>query len=529
MSETLERNSSLFATTEFPDSLPLELKVVDRDSIAELSKYPEGELRDDFALEALKIGVLTLRRTSVSLDGDLVKKEMEGFLSSLTRQLDSHANITKERIETSLGQYFHPDSGQFSQRVKQLTAADGEFNKVIRELIDGDGSRLVTTIVAQVGENSPFMRYLSPNQTTGFLASLKSEVEIQLKQQNEMFSNEFSLDNSEGALRRLIGEITAKHGDFSKSLDGKINDVVKEFSLNEENSALSRLVKKVNTAQETITQQFSLDNDESCLKRMQNHLGAILSAHIETSQEFQKKVEVALGQLVTKRQVEARGTQHGFTFEDTVLEFIAKDCQPRGDIFESTGKRVGSIKNCQKGDGVLELGCDNAAAGAKIVIEAKEDASFNLTKAREEIDTARKNREAQFGVFVFSQKTAPVNCESLSRIGNDIFVVWDADDLASDARLKAAIEIARVLCIRDQKSKKQQSTDFSAIDSAILEIERTAGKYDDIRKFAESIQSANEKILERVRKDRKSLEKQIEILRDSVGDLKNSITTTSTE
>jgi len=501
----------------------LELTVQDRDTIDELEKYPEGESRDEFALEALKIGVLTLRRASASLDGDFIRRETDRLLNSLTRQLDVYANSAKEKIESSLGQYFHPESGHFTQRVKELTSSDGDFNRVIRELIDGDKSRLAMTIVSQVGENSQFMKYLSPDQTTGLLATLRALVEAQLKQQNELFSNEFSLNHPESGLCRLLAEITTKHGDFTNIIKNKIDVVVKEFSLDEKDSALSRLVDKVNTAQETITKEFSLDNKASALQKLKAELMVILEAQVKTSTDFQEEVKVALGQLVVKRKVEARGTQHGATFEDALLEFLAAECQPKGELVENTTGRVGLIRNCKVGDAVVELGCDSAAAGAKIVIEAKEDASYNLAKAREEIEQGRKNRDAQFGIFVFSQHTAPAHCESLRRIGSDIFVVWDAENLATDSNLKAALEIARALCVRSRQAREQQTVDFAVIDKSILEIEKRVTNLDEIRKSADTIQSSSTKILERVRIDREALDKQLEILRECMGDLKESL------
>jgi hypothetical protein len=440
-----------------------------------------------------------------------------------------HANTAKEKVENALGQYFHPDSGHFNQRVKQLISADGDLDKVIRSLVDGDDSKLAKTLLSQIGENSPLMKQLSPDQSQGLLALLRGTVELQLSTQRDRLLKEFSLDNSEGALCRLVAEITTKHGDFTSNMKSKIDDVVKEFSLDQENSALSRLVKKVNTAQETITEQFSLDNEHSSLRKMQTHLETILGAHIKSAADFQEEVKVALGKLVTKREVEARGTQHGATFEDALMQFLAVDCQPRGELLENTTGRVGLIRNCKIGDMVIELGCDSAAAGAKIVVEAKEDAGYNLAKAREEIEQARKNRDAQFGIFVFSRNTAPTHCETIRRIGNDLFVVWDATDLVSDSNLKAALEIARALCVRNRQAKQEQTVDFSIIDKSILEIEKRVTNLDEISKSAETIKSSSTKILDRVRIDREALDKQLEVLRECVGDLKTSLGTASQE
>ena len=72
---------------------------------------------------------------------------------------------------------------------------------------------------------------------------------------------EFSLDNKDGALARMIGELTNNHGQLTEALEKKIDAVVDEFSLDKEDSASSRLVRNVDRAQSTITREFSLDDE----------------------------------------------------------------------------------------------------------------------------------------------------------------------------------------------------------------------------------------------------------------------------
>ena len=52
-----------------PDRLSLELTVEDRDTIDELLAYPPGDEREQFALNALRIGVLALRQARGRVDG----------------------------------------------------------------------------------------------------------------------------------------------------------------------------------------------------------------------------------------------------------------------------------------------------------------------------------------------------------------------------------------------------------------------------------------------------------------------------
>lgn len=512
---------------ELPFAIQLELYIRDPDLVAELEKHTEGPERDEFAIEALKIGVLALRRASTAFDGEFIQRETSRLLESLKQQLDEHSRNSHDRLNHSLKEYFDPKDGRFSQRVQSLTAADGDLARLLATSIDGDDSRLAKTLLAHVGENSLLMKQLSPDQSQGMLAVLRTNVETQLGQQRERLLREFSLDNADGALCRLVKELTSKHGDLSKDIKEKIDGVVKEFSLDEENSALSRLVKNVDRAQKIITNEFSLDNEQSGLRRLKTELTTILSAHVEASANFQEKVTVALEKLVTKREVEARGTQHGGTFEETVFEFVSRESLSRGDLAESTGNKVGLIKNRKFGDAVIHMGNDCTAAGARIVIEAKEDKEYDLVKAQAEIELARKNRGAQIGIFVFSNKTAPTQINCFLRHGSDLFVVWDADDPSTDPYFRAAIEVARALCVRASHERGQQSLDFAPIDGAILEIEKRIAGMQQLLTWATTIKNNSEGIIKQATIDRDSLNKQIGVLRSELSNVKQHLTSES--
>ncbi len=156
------------------------------------------------------------------------------------------------------------------------------------------------------------------------------------------------------------------------------------------------------------------------------------------------------------------------------------------------------------------------------MVEAKEEARYTVKTAREEIEQARKNRDAQQGVFVFSKTTAPT-MEPLVRYGADVLVTWDAEDPQTDAYLKAALEISRALCLRAHTAAERNKVDFGPIDRAVLDIEKRVQNLDQVRKSAETIRSSSETILDRVRIDREALEKQVCILRDAMTDVKQHL------
>jgi hypothetical protein len=502
---------------ELPFELSLNLVVEDADIIRALVEYADGEPRNQYAIEAMKIGILALRHVGGQVSGDLIKRESERLIKDMQQTLDGHMRMVHGRLGDALKEYFDPESGRFNDRIRRLCSQDGELSQIMKGFLDGENSQLARTMLTQIG---PLMKHLDPQQSEGLLAVLRVSVEGQLSQHRDHVLKEFSLDYKDGALSRLVSELTTKHGDLTKDLQKKIDDVVKEFSLNEEGSALSRLVQNVTVAQRTITSEFSLDSDTSCLSRLKRELVELLATAEKKNQQFQEEVKVSLAKIVTTRQEAERSTRHGVQFEDAVCEFLVRQAQHAGDIAVPTGNSTGLIRNCKVGDCVIELGPDSAAAGAKIAVEAKEEMGYSLSRAREEVETARKNRGADFGLFVFSKKTAPAGLDTFQRYGNDIVVVWDAEDPTSDVFLKAGVIAARALCFRSERQSAAQQVDFEAIEKAILEIEKRAGNLDDVRKSAETIQSASGKILERVRIDREALEKQVEVLRDRVKDLR---------
>jgi hypothetical protein len=532
MSATVERHSSTNNGShaqldgDLPFPLPLELFIDDPEIIRALVEYPEGESRNQYAIEAMKIGVLALRHVGGQVSADVFRREGDRLVGGLQKTFDQHKSSVQEQIENRLKEYFDPKDGRFTERVQRLISKDGELSQFLKSHIDGENSTFARTLIAHVGRDSALMKVLDPQQSDGLLTTLRKNVEEQLKNQRDRLLDEFSLDKKDGALARLLSELTTNHGDVGKALQTKIDTVIKEFSLNEENSALSRLVQNVTRAQTTITNEFSLDNEMSCLSKLKRELIDLLATSEKKNQQFQEEVKVSLAKIVTQRAEAERSTRHGLAFQDAVCDFLICQSQHAGDVATPTGHATGLIKNCKVGDCVIELGPDSAAPGAKIAIEAKEEAGYSLARAREEVETARKNREAEWGVFVFSKKTAPAGIEPFSRYGNDFVIVWDAEDAATDVFLKAGIIAARALCFRAERQSAAQQVDFQAIDKAILEIEKRAGNLDEVRKSAETIQSASTKILDRIRKDREALEKQLEILREKVKDLRELTTAT---
>ena len=318
--------------------------------------------------------------------------------------------------------------------------------------------------------------------------------------------------------------------------------------LDDEGSALSRLVSKVYCASRSITagahtrrrdlgavptrevderhargdrQQLTLDDEKSPLHRLRRELVTVLERQHEEHDRVLRQLVEGVTALTTRREAEARSTAHGHTFEEATVEWLARRSAQYGDILEATGHKVGTVRNCKRGDAVIEIGPGSRAAGARVVVEAKDQEKYTVRQAREYMDTARTNRQASVGLFVFSKQTAPESDSPMRRIGSDVFCIWDAEDSATDVILEAGLSVARALVEAAHGDDETKAT-LALIDKAIAEIERRTNNLQQVQKLAETIGKNADKILDRIRIDREALVESVAELTDAVGGLRGA-------
>ena len=357
----------------------------------ELKKREEGEERNAFAIQAMRIGVMAIRHAQGQIDAD--------------------------KIEAVLSNYLDPDGGQFHQQIQRLIKKDGELVTVIRQQIAGDKSPLGETMTER-------------NQTI-------------------------------------------------------LNTFLKHFDLTKDGSALKLMLNQLKKKYEEILEK--------------------------------------IGEEKGREEESHRSTRHGVKFENvTVSNFIQewnnRKCNAN-HIVEHTGSKPGNL-SAKKGfrtigDFVIELGPDHAAAGCKIVVEAKANQEYTLDKAFKELEDARKNRGAEVGLFVFDKNKAPDGFAYFTRRGNDIVIVWDAEDESSDVNFEAGLSLAVALCVR-AKTPSKKGVDLAAMDKAILEIESGVKDLEEIRTWTRTIKNNSENILKNAEKMQSSLNEQIRILKENI-------------
>jgi len=512
-----------------PYSLPIEITLTDPEIIAEVWPKTEGRERDEYVVGALRVGILALRQARGHVDAAAIRHEGEHLLKEVQTALLQHRTHLDNSLSGTLREYFDPSDGRFTERVQSLLKKDGELESLLARKITAQDSEMSKTLAMHVGKESSLFRLLSPTESEGLLAALRTSVNEELASQRTQVLNEFSLDNKEGALARLVLQLTDSNGQLTKNLQGKIDGMLQQFSFDDEKSALSRMKQTIDTTKEAISKHLTLDDENSALFRLRRELLELLEKHTTASQTLQEKVLGALEAMKARREEAAVSTRHGVDFESQVFEVVQTEAQRLRDVATSVGNSTGEVRNCKKGDAVVELGPESPAPGARIVVEAKEDASYDLRAALSEIEEARLNRKADVGLFVFSRKTAPKGLEPLARYGDHVVVIWDSEDNQTDLYLTLGVSVARAICTRKATERSTLTVDFTSIDAALLEISKQVEALDEIRTWSDTIARNSEKITERVRISREKIRKQGDHLSEMVDGLKGVLAKSGTK
>lgn len=530
ITESISRHETPFSAlsaSDMPDLVHLvhlvhlDLWLRDADLVQPLLEYPEGRERDEFIRRALRIGILALRQAQARIDTDSVRREGEYFIGQLGNHLHTFQDGIGSLLTTTLKDYLDPRDGRFVERVERLVRDGGDLESVMRSQTEVAKTTLQNSLEIYLGADSPIARLLTPNESNTLLTALHGTVNDLVANHLSRVLHEFSLDNREGVLVRLIEEVNARNGRLSGDLQSTVQTMAQEFSLDKADSVLNKLIQRMESTQQQVKAEFTLDNKESALSRVRAELAEIATTHRADSASFQQEVLTTLAAMQVRKAERQTGVQHGKDFEAAAYALIETTCVNAGDIVELVANHTGRIRNQRVGDAVITLGPDMTAAGVKIVCEMKEDSSYRLPKIIEEIRQARENRNAQVGLFIWSRRTAPVGLMPLARYGVDVVVLWDAEDETTDVYLQAGLMVAKAIAMSAHSPKPEIEADFVELDKAILEVQRQAGYLDEIATSSGTIKSGAEKILNRVATMRKALDRQVEILKEQVTQLRS--------
>lgn len=506
--DDIPTNAAAFRRTATEAGLLLQLSVTDPEVLAELSQR-EGVEREQYALTALRVGVIALRQAGGLVDAEKLKKEGELILKELEKKLQVHTSALDKELTSELEKYFDPESGHFNERVGKLVSEDGELSRLLKSHLVGDNSLLANELAAAVGASSPLMKHLDPTNKEGLVETITRIAQERLEEQSKKVLGEFDLNNDEGALKRLIGQIETN------------------FNPDDPKTALGVLKKALGETQEQIRKDLSLDADGSALSNLHGKLKKQIDELVERQTKFQTEVATVLAELRGAKKERAVSPSGGFDFEDLAGDAL-RDRMHSDELFDSVGETTGLVARSKVGDHVQTLGAESAAPGSKVVYECKRAENYTLAKALTELGEAKKNRGAEAGVFVLAASSVRDNPRmqaeferSLNRRGNDIVVVWDPEDETSDVNLDAAVTLARALVVREVAGSDAASeVDWTALDKALNDIDRQLQYFDELATWTGNIERDAGKLKDRHKKMADALRKDLERITDDLNTLR---------
>jgi hypothetical protein len=484
------------------------------DTVGLFSQLAEAQ-REQLASDAWSIGLRALANAHARAQEARLQDIGKELIGEIDRQLKTHIEDQQQTIATVLGRFFDPRDGQVSQRLASFVDDQGVLARLLDKYLAPQNSVLAQTLARQMGETSPLFKKLSPTDSEGLVKILEAQLREVMDDGHAELVRALDPLAEDGAVARFLRSLREELKSADEDRAKQLAAALAALNANDENSLLSRLMRETTRARQAVLHAVNPDALDSPMAIMKQTLAAMLKDHARSQEELlrrhqerqeqmDREIRDALARLETRREEVQKSPSGGFDFEDAVIEFVGAALRHAPCVLEVTGNTTGARSRCKKGDAVVRFTSESAFAGASVVFEAKRDASYTVQRALEELDTARANRNACAGVFVMARSHAPATFPSVARFGQNVIVIWDDVDRATDPYLHAAILLGLGLVTRGQQAGDQR--DIDALSDIEGRIEQELTRLDRMEKSTDQIRKHSDTIDDEIRKARKQLD-----------------------
>ena len=384
-------------TNDIVSSLDLHLVINDRNVLGYLAQFVGEEIQCEKALEALNVGVIAIQSASPTLDTRVVQAKFAEVESRMKEQMDEF----QRKAADELVRYFAERDGIVPRSIDEAFGERGSLARTFESFFDPNEGRLSRLMQVQLGPQSDFGKALDPQNKQGVISLIEARVQ--------------------------------------ELVEAKLDEVLNQFSLDEDGSAMCRM--------KMMLSEF--------FGQLNQSLGIKAGAAVEAE----------------------RGHVKGIDFEQDLYREFARLGNQLGDHTEFVRGTFGAHGR-KKGDFLATLGDMCGSPGVKIVVEAKNQA-MRFKEAIDELQQAKENREAACGIFVFARGTEPAEVGDFRRIGEDFYCTVDKADLCAAKPLlcfESAYKVARALAIaavkRDAAGELDVATIAQHIDALLTWTER---------------------------------------------------------
>lgn len=426
------------ANHEVISSLDLNLVITDQTVLGYLAQFQSEDTQTEKTLEALKVGVIAIQSASPTLDTTIVQSQFAEMESSMREYVTAFQKSIKEDLK----KYFESNDGVVPRSIDDIFGDSGTLSRTFQTFFDPEDGRLGRLMQSHVGPESTFGKTLDPQNKHGVIAVLEARVQ--------------------------------------ELVEAKLDDVLKEFSLDEDGSAMSRL-------------------------------NGMLAEAFE-------KINRALGHGDGKAEESLKGHVKGIDFEKDLYGVFAEIGRQIGDETDLVRGTVGALPRCKKGDFVSTLGETSGAPGLRVCVEVK-DQPVKLKDAIDELQEAKKNREAEAGIFVFARGSEPTEVGDFRRIGEDFYCTVDKASLKTGQDLlflDAAYKIARAFVVAAVRKQSAGELDLPRIAAHLDSLSAWSDRIADMGKKARTIQNSGKLIEECANDLKKDLDERVAAIMDTL-------------
>jgi hypothetical protein len=465
--------------------------------------------RDGFVVDAWTVGVRAIMNAHRNADEARLADVGKSILEDVDRELETYVVRQQDVLVQMLKRYFDPKDGQVAVRIESFIKDGGELARAMEKYLAPEHGALARTLARELGENSPLLKKLSPTDNEGIVHVLETRIEQALEQNQAAVTKALDPLAQDGAVARFLATLRKDMEKADNDRSKQLTLVTKALDANDEASLLSRLMRETQSARVAFVRAMNPDEPGSPLAVLKASLTTLLEKHAksqaeamvaidERQQKLDQYIRDSVARLEERRRGDARSVRGGTSFEEIALRFIQRAIQGAPVVADSTGGTVGARPGCKVGDQVLRFNDESVYAGAALVVEAKHDASYTVSKALTELEVARSNRGAQVGLFVMARSHAPSGFPEMARYGHDILVTWDADDEGTDPYLHAGVILGLALASRQRRPADEG--DIKALADIEHRIHQELARHDRMKKLAERIRKDAEELGDELRK-----------------------------
>jgi len=352
------------------------------------------------------------------------------------------------------------------------------------------------------------------------LNSLKNSIERDFtKQTFETISTEMkkNLSQSIEDLGDEFDKYFKEDGEFVTELNMNKKKMVEELSEELKNfidpknseSALSKLTEILETEEGKVLNAFEKalnpENSESQIFQLKNKLEKKITEEVKTLSDDLEKILQELKIDKATKDLKEKSTAKGATHEDNVQQALSEIAV--GDVIERTGEIVGLVPKSKVGDHVIKLNSNSKVGDLKIVFESKSANTYNSSSAIiKELEVAIKNRDADFGIFVFDsyERYDKVSSQPFALLSENMAITILNDEVGTLPLKIAYIWAKTFLMNSDNVTSKEVVISYDEIikvlSESIKEVKRISLAKSNNKKAYDAI-DANEILLPEIRKN----------------------------